>query len=256
MKDFKPLVYLNQHRREATGVLLLAAAGLSAYSLYFSAQGWLVENWSFFLGYIFGWIKVLIPFLLLLAAVLVLVPGTRQHIPKPPLDQAFGIVLFVFLVFILADLMAGPIELESGLERARQGTGGGVIGTYLLVGMILLLGTAGATVTLIGWALAAGLLTFRISLAELAGWAAAGIRWAWQQIPRPRNKITPVESSTPSYPQTMQASPMPLQQDSEPLAGTDEPDQEAPGNSLWLRTSWNRGRKAVLMRITVTHGRG
>ncbi len=97
-------------------------------------------------------------------------PGTRQHIPSLPWDQVFGIVLFVFLVFILADLLAGPNELESGLERARQGSGGGVIGTYLLVGMILLLGKAGTTVTLIGWALAAGMLTFRISLLSwLAG---------------------------------------------------------------------------------------
>ncbi len=241
LRDFKPLGYLNQHRREAAGLLLLAAAGLSAYSLFFSTQGWLVENWSFLLGFIFGWIKYLIPFLLLLAGILILVPGTRQHIPSLPWDQVFGIVLFVFLVFILADLLAGPNELESGLERARQGSGGGVIGTYLLVGMILLLGKAGTTVTLIGWALAAGMLTFRISLAELAGWTAAGINRVWQLVPHPKINQSPAESSTPPYLQTIQAPNRPVEQESLPQDGPGEipgkAEAQAGGDSVNRETT-------------------
>ncbi|MBN1264843.1 MAG: DNA translocase FtsK 4TM domain-containing protein [Anaerolineales bacterium] len=198
--------FLREHRRELAGVALAGLAALSTFSLLAAPQTWLGQKWLFLIGYLFGWIKYLVPFILLLGAVLLLIPDSRKRLPAVPPDQAVGLVLFTLLLFVAANLLQGLTEIETGLLAAQQGTGGGVIGTYMLAGLILALGKAGATVLLLGWVLAAVLLTFRISLVDAAGWIAAGGRWVGQRIPRPEGTkdLPPVQTNrlgVPSEPE-------------------------------------------------------
>jgi len=188
LSGFKLGEFASKYRRELTGASLVGLAALSAYSLFSTPQGWLGQNWLFLLGYLFGWIKFSVPLLLLLGAVLLLIPGTREYLPEVPLDQALGLTLSTLFLFVLANLLQGLMDIDSGLQAARQGTGGGVIGAYLLGGLVFSLGTAGTTVLLIGWVVAAVLLTFRISLVDAARWIVSGVRWVLKQIPLPEQK--------------------------------------------------------------------
>jgi len=194
--------FLRQHQRALAGLALAGLTALSIFSVYSEPQTFAAGRWLYLLGLLFGWMRYVIPLVLLAASVVLLIPQTKKYIPSIPVEQTVGLVLSLFLLFLLANLVSGLTGIEAGMAAARLGDGGGAIGTYLLGGLVLLLGEAGAMVALAGLAIAAILLTFRISLSEAAGWLVDGVRRVLALVPKQERRRMPAPQTWEPDPPT------------------------------------------------------
>jgi S-DNA-T family DNA segregation ATPase FtsK/SpoIIIE len=124
------------------------------------------------------------------------VPGWRR-----------GLGALILILVLLAGLNAlgGATEVGAGLTLARQGGGGGYVGSLVLGGLVQAVGLAGAAVVLIGLAVAGVALVSGVSVSEqfAAGWqnagkAGGGLRSRRREMRRPRASVAP--SSGPMTP--------------------------------------------------------
>jgi S-DNA-T family DNA segregation ATPase FtsK/SpoIIIE len=120
-----------------------------------------------------------------------LLANFAERRPKIEPERMVGFVL-VFLALMAAfHGLTGVQDLDSGLQMAEEGRGGGVLGALLIAALLSALGGAGAAVALLAWILVG--LTFSLGLTvsellagilRLADWLGSHVLQAfqgWQQ---------------------------------------------------------------------------
>ncbi len=165
---------------------VLALIGLLTLLSLFSAGGGLTGLWIRGLKSLFGWGVYLLPFGLLgLGAWLI--ARDVDRLPALSVGRIVGLILLFLDLIVLFHSLNGP--LETAVERARQGAGGGYLGALLQQMLVGAIGAAGTAVLLIAWLLIALAMSLDLSMQEMFAWSSPLLQrvrqWLAQPVRRP-----------------------------------------------------------------------
>jgi S-DNA-T family DNA segregation ATPase FtsK/SpoIIIE len=166
------------------GLFLLALAVFTFINLLPSQQGAVGSVWLGFLQRLFGWGMIVIPVLLLATGLRLVLRRMKDRLPAMEQEQFIGAALLFWLVLTCLHALLGATYWEQGLEFARAGWGGGLIGAATFAFLVRGLGLAGAVVVLIAWTLVAMTFTAGISVPELIALLAQTWDWVKAQFTR------------------------------------------------------------------------
>lgn len=160
-------------QREIVGLLLLALAGTTVLSLLSVTRGRLTEGWLSLLRLSFGWGYILVP-LGLGAVGFWLVLDALDRRPDVGWERPLGAVLLFLVLLSVLHLLARPEDAEL---LAANGAGGGYFGWLVSRGLVISVGSAGASVVLVSATGVGLIMLFGISIADL--WR--GLVGAWRR---------------------------------------------------------------------------
>ncbi len=198
--------------------------------------------WNRLLGQIFGWGVIAVPLLLIALGLYLILRRWRDRLPSIEPEQLLGGFLLYTLLLVILQGLIGATDFEAGLEQARLGHGGGLIGAAILSVLIRGFGMGGTAVVLIAWFLIALTFSVGISLPELIallgrGWAALvdlftspadqPARGASSPYQSPQHRVEPGREEIESPRPTPQA-------DSTPTAGETSPSPTMTATTEWV----------------------
>lgn len=161
---------------------VLALVGLLTLLSLFSAGGGLTGLWIRGLKTLFGWGVYLLPFGLLgLGAWLI--ARNVDRLPALSIERIIGLILLFLDLVAVFHSLNGP--LETALDRAQQGIGGGYLGALLQQALVGAIGGAGTAVLLIAWLLIALALSLDLSMQEMFAWSGPLLQNIRQRLARP-----------------------------------------------------------------------
>jgi len=161
---YSPQVFLAGHKRELIGVTLMALGALIAFAALTSGGGFSGSTWLSLFGTAFGWGAFFFP-LLLLGIGLLLV---WRNLPTGlDLEGYLGLSILLLVALALVHALLGASTAEEGLAIAREGRGGGVIGSALLFLLVGAFGGLGATVAFVALLIVGLSLTLGTSISDM-----------------------------------------------------------------------------------------
>jgi S-DNA-T family DNA segregation ATPase FtsK/SpoIIIE len=134
-----------------------------------------------------------IPLSLLAVGMWLLLRTFGDRLPHLEVEQIVGIGFLYLALLILMHVSIGAGEFAEGMEQARIGRGGGVIGAALLAFLLSTLGIGGTIVALVAWILLGVAFTAGLSIPDLL---AMIIQWSR----RVRTRIVPTWSRPSTQP--------------------------------------------------------
>jgi S-DNA-T family DNA segregation ATPase FtsK/SpoIIIE len=183
-------------KQDLLGLLLLAVGILTLINLLPSQQGPIGGTWIRFLTRLFGWGMIVIPIVLSIAGLRMILRRVQERLPSVDQEQVFGLLLLYWLALTSLHALLGATTWEEGLELARAGWGGGLIGAATFSVLIRGLGSAGSVVILLAWALIAVTFTAGMSVPEFITLILQGWGWVKDQFTRvPVNQTKPGSQS-------------------------------------------------------------
>ena len=158
-----PLIQLTANQwRWLAGLILIALALLTAFSLLSANRGYVTEFWLNLLRHTLGWGTYAVPIILMALGVWVVSLGT-EHPLTMPLARVLGLlVVFLSLLTLAHHLVDNP---EQALAA---GIGGGQVGYSLSQWLQHALGWVGAAVILVATLGIGMVLALDVSLSEVA----------------------------------------------------------------------------------------
>ena len=203
-------------KEEIAGLLLMAAGAITLLNLLSvrQAQGFLIDNWSVLLRWVFGWGAFVATLALIVVGFALLARGLAFLRATPRLRVLGGIILFLTVLGLLHFFYPDPLRV------AQEGRGGGYLGWAISSALYRSLGDIGAFLVLVLLGLAGILLAASISPAHLQNAAAALNRRATAVY---QNRVTPYldrqdgEEGTPEEPDRVTPSIPALPEQVEPL---------------------------------------
>lgn len=171
-------------KQDLLGLLLLAAGVLTLLNLLPSQQGPIGGAWIRFLTRLFGWGMIVIPIVFSIAGLRMILRRVEERLPSVDQEQVIGLLLLYWLALTSLHALLGATTWEEGLELARAGWGGGLIGAATFSVLIRSLGTAGSVVILLAWAIIAVTFTAGMSVPELITLILQGWGWVKDQFTR------------------------------------------------------------------------
>jgi S-DNA-T family DNA segregation ATPase FtsK/SpoIIIE len=137
---------------------------------------------------------IAIPLVLLVVGLRLILRRLEGRFPSLDEEQIIGLVLLYWLALAFLHALLGATTWEAGLQFARDGWGGGLVGAASYSLLVKGLGLAGSAVVMIAWALIAVTFTAGISVPELIAYLMQG--WAWVKdqftcVPVNQTKSTP-----------------------------------------------------------------
>ncbi len=171
-------------------------------------QGLISGAWLGLLRRGFGWGRFVLPLVMLAGGLALLLHHFEERVPVPEPEQLVGGVLLYAAALAGLQALTGAHSFAAGLETARLGAGGGVVGTAIWSLLVSALGQAGAVVVLIGWLLLAVAFSSSFSVPELLLVAVRGLEWLREQVKafwpgpsirrRSRASAAPMEGDVPA----------------------------------------------------------
>jgi len=176
---FSPQVFLAGRKRELIGVTLMALGGLTVVAALTSGAGFNSSSWLRLVGQTFGWGAFFFP-LLLIGIGLLLV--WRSLPTGLDLEGYVGLGILLLVALALVHALMGASTAQEGLAIARQGRGGGVIGSALLFLLVGAFGGLGATVAFLALLVVGLSLTLGTSISDLFSGLLPGISRARERV--------------------------------------------------------------------------
>lgn len=161
---YSPQAFLSGHKRELIGVTLMSLGALVAFAALTSGEGFAGSTWLRLMGQAFGWGAFFFP-LLLLGIGLLLVWRTLPT--GLDLEGYVGLSILLLVALALVHALLGASTADEGLAIAREGRGGGVIGSALLFLLVGAFGGLGATVAFIALLIVGLSLTLGTSISDM-----------------------------------------------------------------------------------------
>ncbi|MFQ5944382.1 MAG: DNA translocase FtsK [Anaerolineales bacterium] len=176
---FSPQSFLSDHKRELIGVMLMALGALTVVAALTSGTGFNSSSWLRLVSQAFGWGAFTFP-LLLIGVGLLLV---WRNLPTG-LDVEGYIGLSILLVVTLAIVHAlvGASTSQEGMEIAREGRGGGVIGSGILFLLVGAFGGLGAAVAFLALLIVGISLTLGTSISDLFSSTLPALNHIWERL--------------------------------------------------------------------------
>ncbi|MGD2059015.1 MAG: DNA translocase FtsK 4TM domain-containing protein, partial [Anaerolineales bacterium] len=199
-------------KKDLLGLFMLVLGVLTLINLLPSQQGPIGGAWIGFLKRLFGWGMFVIPIVLSVIGLRMILRRLQERLPSLDQEQVIGLLLLYWLALTSMHALLGAMTWEQGIEFARAGWGGGLIGAATFSLLIRSLGIAGSVVILIAWALIAVTFTAGISVPEFI----ALILQSWGRI---RDQFTRIPvNQTKSSPQSFRPTTRPERTDSDGAA--------------------------------------
>ncbi len=156
-----------ERRLDVVGAIMAMIGLLTALVLFSAQKSAVTGSVMRVLGQVFGWGIYILPVGLIVMG-LWLVLRRIEKLPPLSLERATGIILFFF--WLLAAMHSIFVPLEAAELAARDGWGGGYIGSLLERVLFNSLGAGGAWVTLLAWLIITITMIFDISVQDLFRW--------------------------------------------------------------------------------------
>jgi S-DNA-T family DNA segregation ATPase FtsK/SpoIIIE len=161
---FSPQAFLSGHKRELVGVTLMSLGAFIVIAALTSGAGFGGSTWLRLMGQTFGWGAFFFP-LLLLGIGLLLV--WRNMPTGLDLEGYVGLSILLLVALALVHALLGATTADEGLAIAREGRGGGVIGSALLFLLVGAFGGLGATVVFVALLIVGLSLTLGTSISDM-----------------------------------------------------------------------------------------
>lgn len=156
-----------ERRLDVIGGVLILAGILIFLGLLSSSPSALTAGLIRLLAQLFGWGRYFLPLGLIVFG-LWLVLRKIERIPPPSPERTVGsLLLFVWTLTLMHSIIAAP---EMALTAARDGAGGGYIGSFFERLLWFGLGPLGLLVALLAWLLIALTMTVDMRIHQLFGW--------------------------------------------------------------------------------------
>ena len=159
-KDDNLFSSISPETKKGIFVFVLLIVGFLSFLALFDLSGAMGRGMVKAMGWIFGWLHFLIPFIFIVLGFLLL--NARKYIIRT--RHYIGLALFLLSSTGLMNLMIGFSEI---FEKIKLGQGGGYFGLILYWLFFKLAGFWGALVLLLGILIVSILLTFELSLRDL-----------------------------------------------------------------------------------------
>ncbi|MGA9533097.1 MAG: DNA translocase FtsK [Anaerolineales bacterium] len=166
---------LRDRKPEAGGLVMIAVGLFTLLTLLSPTQGAVGTSWLRVLRFLLGWGMILFPVLLIAIGLWLILRNFETELPALDLSQLVGAGMAVLALLVLLQAVTGELTYEGGLQVARQGRGGGVIGAASLSLLLAGFGAAGVVILLLAWTLAAGALMSGAGLPWLLMFTAGGV---------------------------------------------------------------------------------
>jgi S-DNA-T family DNA segregation ATPase FtsK/SpoIIIE len=143
---------------------------------------------------------IMVPIVLLIIGLRLILRRMKDRLPTLDQEQVIGLALLYWLALTFLHALLGAATWEAGLEFARDGWGGGLVGAATYSLLVRALGFAGSAVVLVAWTLIAVTFSAGISVPELITLTVQGWTWVKDQFSRvPVNQVkTTPDSFRPS----------------------------------------------------------
>ena len=161
---YSPRAFLSSHKRELIGFTLMALGTLTAVAALTSGAGFSSSTWLRLVAQTFGWGAFFFPLLLIAIGVLLV---WRNAPTGLDLEGYVGLSLLLLVTMAIVHALLGASTPEEGLAIAREGRGGGIIGSALLFLLVGAFGGLGAAVAFMALLIVGLGLTLGTSTGEL-----------------------------------------------------------------------------------------
>ncbi|MEE8537876.1 MAG: DNA translocase FtsK 4TM domain-containing protein [Acidobacteriota bacterium] len=176
---FSPEAFLSGHKRELIGVTLMALGALTVVAALSSGAGFTRSPWLRLLSQAFGWGAFFFP-LLLIGIGLLLV---WRNLPTGlDLEGYVGLSLLMLITLAIVHALLGASTPEEGLAIAREGRGGGVVGSAILFLLVGAFGGLGAVVATLALLIVGLSLTLGTSISDLFSSLLPGLNRARERV--------------------------------------------------------------------------
>jgi DNA segregation ATPase FtsK/SpoIIIE, S-DNA-T family len=159
-KDNNLFSSISPETKKGIFVFVLLIVGFLSFLALFDLSGAMGEFMVKIMGWMFGWLYFLIPFIFIILGFLFL--NSRKYIIRT--RHYMGLVLFLLSSSGLMNLIIGFSEI---FEKIKLGKGGGYFGLVFYWPFFKLAGFWGALVLLLGILIVSILLTFELSVHDL-----------------------------------------------------------------------------------------
>lgn len=154
-------------KKDLLGILLILISVFTLTAGLSPEQSPLSSTWIQLLRRLFGVGALAVPFANLALGLWLLLRPWRDRLPRLEPEQLLGLFLLYLAFLPIFHALLGPEGSEAGMEFARQGRGGGVLGSALFSFMLDMLGGAGTAILVIAWLTLGLILTTQSSLADM-----------------------------------------------------------------------------------------
>jgi S-DNA-T family DNA segregation ATPase FtsK/SpoIIIE len=190
---------LRDRKPEAGGLVMIAVGLFTLLTLLSPTQGAVGTSWLRVLRFLLGWGMILFPVLLIAIGFWLILRRFETELPSLDLGQLVGAGMAVLALLVLLQAVTGEMTYERGLQLARQGRGGGVVGAASLSLLLAGFGAAGVVILLLAWVVTAGALISGSGLLGLLTVAAGGFDraggWVRAQFAPQRTPVTAMPSA-------------------------------------------------------------
>ncbi len=169
------LDFTRSRKPELVGLLLILLGFFTALGMLSPRQGALSGAWLNLVWTALGWGGILLPLALLGGGAALLLRNFEDRLPLPRVEQVVGGALLYFALLVILHAGTGAGDFAEGLDAARQGRGGGLVGAVLLALALDSFGAAGTVVVLAAWMLIGLTFASGLSLGEMASLAAQAL---------------------------------------------------------------------------------
>jgi DNA segregation ATPase FtsK/SpoIIIE, S-DNA-T family len=156
-----------ERKLDVVGIVLAVAGILILLTLLASSRSAITGGFIRLLSQLLGWGVYVLP-IGLMGFGLWLILRKIERIPPLSLERAVGSgLLFIWLLTLMHAIVAAP---EAALAAARDGAGGGYIGSLFERLLWFSLGAWGAIISLVAWLLIALTMILDVTLREMFAW--------------------------------------------------------------------------------------
>lgn len=201
LSSFSGPTLSRDRKLDLLGVLLIGLSLFTLVNMFSNNPGALIKAWLDFLRLIFGWGMFIIPIALLVSGLWLVLRTFRDRLPRLEVEQVIGIALLYFATLVLLHAFLGVTDLAEGLEQARLGRGGGIIGAAILAFFNSAFGAGGTIVALAAWFVVGWIFTAGLSISELVSIFSRGLGWIRSRWIRRRGVVPSPHSTRTSSPQ-------------------------------------------------------
>jgi S-DNA-T family DNA segregation ATPase FtsK/SpoIIIE len=133
-------------------------------------EGALTRAWLGLLRTVFGWGLLAVPLALASLGLWLVLRKLQTRLPNVRPAQVVGSVVLYLGLLVLLHVCLFPAGRAESIQLAEQGRGGGMLGAVMLNGLLEALGLAGTVVVMGTWLLAGVMLLVGWSVADVVGY--------------------------------------------------------------------------------------
>ena len=164
------------------GLLMIAVSVFTLVSMIAGRENGVGSAWIRLLKQGFGWGMIVVPLMVLAAGLWLVLRTFGDKLPNIKAEQIIGVSLLYLAILVAAHGVLGVRTFQEGVELAKLGRGGGMVGATLLAALLKGLGGSGAFIFVLAWFFIGVLFTFGITLQEVLRAATSFFDWGWEQL--------------------------------------------------------------------------